>query len=160
MICALFLCLVYAGTTLAVTAWLLFSCWRQRRSAALQVSRRLVYATLLLWVPVVIRLTVPCPIQGDYFGNMTACKCDEYRDVVRFAGGQASFSEHGSHKQWGRYQKTGWNTYVLREDDAEEFPVTLRTGWLLMTITYAPMSRHFNKRDELVRDFFPLRWIP
>ena len=155
-------CLVYSATTIGFTIALVSSLWRQRTGRdAQQVGRRRLCATLVLWGPIVIRFAVPCPIQGDYVGNMTACKCDLH-EFVTFSGGGADFffSGHDNHEHWGGYQKTGWNTYVLREDGAEEFPVTLHTGWLFLTVKYAPESRHFYKEDWLLRDFLLFRWMP
>src|SRR5436309_7190367 len=163
MVTALFLwpicCLAYAVTTIGFTIALVLSLWGRTGRAAQQVSRRRLCATLLLWGPIVIRLAVPCPIQGDYVGNMTACNCDVH-EFVRFSGRRADFLGHGHHQHWGRYQKTGWNTYVLKEDGAEQFPVTLHTGWLFLTVKYAPESRRIYKDDWLLRDFFLFRWMP
>ncbi len=154
------LCLAYAATTIGFTIALVLSLWRRTGRSAQQVSRRRLCATLLLWGPAVIWLAVPCPIRGNYVGNLTACKCDDH-ECVRFSGGRADFLYEGKfHEHWGGYQKTGWNTYVLRGDGPEQSPVTLHTGWFFLTVKYPPESRHFYKDDWLQRDFFLFRWIP
>jgi hypothetical protein len=151
-------CLAYTVTTIGFTIALVLSLWR--RTGRAQVSRRRLRATLLLWGPVAIRLAVPCPIQGDFVGNLTACKCDDH-ECVRFSGGRAGFFyETCLRENWGLYQKTGWNTFVLRENNGEPFPITIHTGWLFMKLRYADESRRVFKEDWLQRDFRFLRWMP
>jgi hypothetical protein len=107
-----------------------------------------------------LQRTVPCPIQGHYVGNLTACKCDDH-ECVRFSDARADFLYEGRfHEHWGVFQKSGWNAYVLRESGGESFPVSIHTGWLFLKIKYADKSRRIFKEDWLVRDFHFLRWMP
>lgn len=166
-------CLAYAVTTLGFTAALVLACWRRLKGRTAQkISHWQLRATLLLWMPIVLRLAVPCPLLGNYIGNVTFDTEDDYHTHVRFSDGRADFITcHRGHarpviEHWGRYEKTGWNTYLLMEDnpkrqiDVEPFPITLHVGWFFVDLSYAPESRHVMKEDELCRDFHILRWMP
>jgi hypothetical protein len=168
-------CLAYAATTLGFTSALVLACWRGLKGRnGQQVSRWQLCATLLLWGPIVLRLAVPCPIQGNYIGNLTLDTEDDYHTWVRFSDGRADFFSEcnlrggwcGIGKPWGRYLRTGWNTYVLTEVDPEPqpdrkpFPITLHAGWFFLKLNYALESRQVYKEDYLYRDCRFLRWIP
>jgi hypothetical protein len=168
-------CLTYAATTVGFTVALVLMWWRKRTGrTAQQVSRWRLRAALLLWAPVVIRLAVPCPIRGHYIGNLTASTEVGVDTSVRFSDGRADFHSKGDLREhggppiepWGRYQKTGWNTYVLTEADPEPgpngklLPITLHAGWFFLKLNYAPESRRVMKEDYLYRDFLLFRWMP
>lgn len=119
-----------------------------RHCPTLAIKHWQLIAAVLLLGFVMIRLTVPCSIRGNYVGNFTACKCGDH-SFLRFDGGRV-YSYHGNSKQFeGVYQKVGRNTYLWTEDGNPD-PVTIRTGWFVMRIVSARASPLYT--DWLVRD--------
>jgi hypothetical protein len=87
---------------------------------------------LLVIVAVVLRLSLPIGIDGDWTGSLTECACHHW-NLVRFHNGHITWYGHGGEaselKDWGTYRKIGRNTY---EWSSPKHPaVTVRVGWFL-----------------------------
>jgi hypothetical protein len=93
-----------------------------------------VAAGLLVTAAIVLRLSVPVRIEGDWTGSLTECAC-HHRNPVRFQNGHIIWYGHGGEpselKDWGTYHKVGRNTY---EWLSPKHPAAkVRVGWFLST---------------------------
>lgn len=86
--------------------------------------------TSLTVIVLYLRIAVPIPIEGDWTGQLGTCLCG-HRNLIRFNDGRVTWYGHGGEptklKNWGTYQRTGWNTFQWLEP--KRSPVTIHIGW-------------------------------
>ena len=102
--------------------------------------------TLFIISIVVLRLTVPGRVEGDWTGPLTKCLCD-HQNLVRFHDGHVIWYGHGGKpselKDWGTYRKVDRSTYEWLSP--KHPPTTVRVGWF-----FSSYQGGFLKQNEVL----------
>lgn len=107
---------------------------------------RQIYVGIVLML-VGIRLIIPCPLGGNWYGKFIAHMCDDHA-FLRFADGKV-FNYHGELKpfNFGSYERIGWNKYALKFGPDDKKPWVIHSGWFFFVVEMSPGDRWWFHRD-------------
>ena len=91
--------------------------------------------TVLFLTVVVLRLVVPCPIEGNWDGGRFTCHLCDAHSFIRFIDGKATLYYGESPPQpVGTYERVGWNSYAWMRSPNDMLPIRLHIGWFFIRI--------------------------